>query len=887
MKKQFFPILLILLSFALPAQSQTGNQAIDSAIVNLYLQLHVYPQEKVYVQTDRPYYLTGEKIHFRAFLLHASTLNPSTFSRYVYVELVSPEDAVVARTMIRKDEKQLFYGTIQIPEQLPEGEYQLRSYTRYMENTGEDSFYTRSVYIANQKSAETEIETEFDYSRQGEVGVSLLFKDRKSGTVNVPIEVEYQTAESRKKEKAVTNADGQVHIKYKLKDANPSRTLLVTNKEVSGNFKKYIRIPYKESFPEISFYPEGGQIIANAKNRIAFKALLPDARGVDVKGWIYNSKDELQAEFASLHEGMGSFYLNVRDSETYYALCQYNGLSKEIPLPNIQTGGISLQAVWESDSLLVTALTSLSKEHKKHYLLIHRQGVPVYFQVWDWSRNGLKISKNLFKTGVSHLLLLSENFQPVSERKVFINLQHEPEIQVGFNKTKYLPRERVSLTVDLPQATNDTLPLSLALSVTDDRDVKLDTTTNIVAEILLSSELKGYIHHPTWYFGNDEKVAEAADLLMLTHGWRRYFVSRALQGKLEKPGIKPEISQRFTGTLKKPNQQPYKNEAVKLTAIGCNFSEVVESDEQGRFEFDNFEFPDSTAYQFLSYTKKRTEDIEVWVDDTAYPPISNSMPWYGVNATKENENNEFLDYVGKANRKYIIENGMRQIDLDEFTVKAKKKVERIDSNLSLPEPDIFISPEELYEYPPASFDDLFYRIPGVQDVTEYGVHIKGDNAVIVLDGIARSLETLRTMYDVSIIGQVDIYNSIAVAKRWRGGRIAIVLTSWTHSTLSKFNNRKPENIKNILPLGYQLYTEFYSPKYDTADAFNNPTEDLRSTIYWKPNILLEKNHKTNLDFYTADTPGSYSIVIEGVGQGRKLIYYRKNAAIQVVKKQVE
>lgn len=134
------------LSFVFNAQSQQLANPIDHALLNIYSQLYVYPQEKIYVQTDRPYYLTGERMFFRAFLLHASTLKPSTLSRYVYVELISPQDTAVLRTKIRIDESNLFYGSLLLPESLPEGHYRLRSYTRYMENTGE-AYFSRVLFI--------------------------------------------------------------------------------------------------------------------------------------------------------------------------------------------------------------------------------------------------------------------------------------------------------------------------------------------------------------------------------------------------------------------------------------------------------------------------------------------------------------------------------------------------------------------------------------------------------------------------------------------------------------------------------------------------------------------------------------------------------------------
>jgi uncharacterized protein YfaS (alpha-2-macroglobulin family) len=153
MKELFLPFLFSLISLSLTAQQQSYSENEKKAIVNMYSELLVYPQEKIYVQTDRPYYITGETIWFRIFVLHASMLTPITFSRYVYVELVSPADTVMLRSKIRADSLKMFYGALKLPESIPEGKYRIRCYTRYMENMGEKFFYTRPVYIADSNPA--------------------------------------------------------------------------------------------------------------------------------------------------------------------------------------------------------------------------------------------------------------------------------------------------------------------------------------------------------------------------------------------------------------------------------------------------------------------------------------------------------------------------------------------------------------------------------------------------------------------------------------------------------------------------------------------------------------------------------------------------------------
>ena len=84
-----------------------------------------------------------------------------------------------------------------------------------------------------------------------------------------------------------------------------------------------------------------------------------------------------------------------------------------------------------------------------------------------------------------------------------------------------------------------------------------------------------------------------------------------------------------------------------------------------------------------------------------------------------------------------------------------------------------------------------------------------------------------------------------------------------------------------MPLGYQLPVEFYSPKYDTQEKIDDSKPDLRTTIYWKPNVMTDNEGNAKLDFYTADDSGTYSVVIEGVSEDGKLIHYQGKSTIAV------
>ncbi|MDL2210999.1 TonB-dependent receptor plug domain-containing protein [Bacteroides sp. OttesenSCG-928-M17] len=143
---------ILILSSLFVIQSVKGQENIDEIrekiTSNFHTQLTAFPQEKIHVHTDRNRYSPAEKIWFKVYLLDSYLHQQKEQSRYVYVELISPQDSVKNRVMIRPQEN-LYHGHIDIPEKLPEGTYTLRAYTRYMENLGEDYFFRKKIEIAN------------------------------------------------------------------------------------------------------------------------------------------------------------------------------------------------------------------------------------------------------------------------------------------------------------------------------------------------------------------------------------------------------------------------------------------------------------------------------------------------------------------------------------------------------------------------------------------------------------------------------------------------------------------------------------------------------------------------------------------------------------------
>lgn len=181
----------VLLLYAMMASGQELPGVRDFSVLRLSRQAELWPLEKIHVTTDRASYMPGDRVWLRAHLADADN-RPSRISRYVYVELVSPEGELMRRIMLRPDSLGVFAGHIDLQEVLPEGDYTLRSYTRYMQNSGEEAFFRKTLRVldpyARRKDVPAEKKLDFDVSllpeggylvpgRACRVGVKVLGED--------------------------------------------------------------------------------------------------------------------------------------------------------------------------------------------------------------------------------------------------------------------------------------------------------------------------------------------------------------------------------------------------------------------------------------------------------------------------------------------------------------------------------------------------------------------------------------------------------------------------------------------------------------------------------------------------------------------------------------
>ncbi|MFQ8806722.1 MAG: hypothetical protein ACLR8Y_18605 [Alistipes indistinctus] len=146
---------------------------------------------------------------------------------------------------------------------------------------------------------------------------------------------------------------------------------------------------------------------------------------------------------------------------------------------------------------------------------------------------------------------------------------------------------------------------SFAVAVTDRHAVQQNPDDgDIRLNLLLTSDLKGYIEEPGYYFYDrtlqkDHKL----DLLMLTHGWTRFNISDLLKGRLPEAKFPVEesqtVSERYWGCSGAP-----KSTTVTICSLKDSYVEELPLGNTNKFLFPNCDFADSTTLLLQSKRAK-------------------------------------------------------------------------------------------------------------------------------------------------------------------------------------------------------------------------------------------------------------------------------------------
>ncbi|MSS16589.1 hypothetical protein [Sodaliphilus pleomorphus] len=899
--------VLALLLVAWTGMARATSVSADSIAARLKMQQYYFPQEKIHVTTDKARYMSGDTVWLRAFVVNAATGEPVRESKYVYVELRNPFDSIARRVKII-ERKGVYSGYIPLDRKLPEGHYTLVAYTMFMESLGQDFFFKKGIEVASIFSLRYRIDTRLawkDGDGSPQLDVDIACSDRNTGA-QVAIENMSYTLDDQKVHTRIVGGSA-VHFALKGERDTQSRHMLVW----CDDYGKYVDIPRPESEYMVYFMPEGGYLVPGVKCNVAVKALGSNGLGRRLEGTVKDRAGATVAHFATGHAGMAVFALTPERGQVYTATCTTpDGEAKTVTLPVPRPGAAVLHVTRSGDATVV--VQPVGDVPAGATVVVQQRGALV-----KAGSGRLSLPLDSIEAGVVQCLLLDSRMRKLSERLFFAPGRATRRVDVNCDKPAYGRREKVDVIVDLHHY--DVAAGDYAVSVTDNAYVPVDSATSIATQLLLQSELRGHIEDPGYYFRQPGREAEL-DALMLTQGWTRYDVPRALRGALAEPEAPLEKGYVATGrVVSEFRKKPMSGVTVQVIAPKVNYASSFTTDANGEFALSGMDFPDSVklVMQVEDKGKRKYANVSLVQSTpaaTASLPAAASLPAHVAKADEAYRDMEskritalggmtsilLQEVVVTANKPQVPEDifetwSQKTIDYEEIERKGISSLEDVLRHL----PGIIVKNGQAYlmrgglqavgffidgtyfETMKAMFDENPDPVYTVEQQAQYHTMTQGMSMTIEEytkmsaenENVIKEIEDRYPLSTIKMVYYIPPGMATVFGRRGTAGGIVMIKT--------KDGTEKMKGVQDDLGLhmfiaqGYQRPAEFYSPAYSPAQAANGEGVDLRETLYWAPCLTTDRAGHSSFSFYTSDNSATaYTLTIEGITQDGELINKR-------------
>lgn len=640
---------------------------------------------------------------------------------------------------------------------------------------------------------------------------------------------------------------------------------------------------------QLQFFPEGGMMVNGVTSFIAFKANDKNGDPITISGVIKNNKNDEFKNFKTVHDGMGKFAFIPEAGVNYTAeWTAPDGTVQYTTLPAFTDNGITMQltATGSPRYLLVQRSEQLPSEQRLLTMLVTVNQQVVLKGIVNLEKEKsaqVKIPVQQLPSGIATITLMNVSEEPICERIIFIdNNEYVYTPQLNFDTIGIDKRAKNVMEISLP----DSVPTNMSISVTN-ADLVLDTTENIISTLLLSSDIKGKIHNPAFYFSNPvDSTRYYLDLVMLTHGWRKFVWEKVMDSgswKIKYPLDTAYLT--LSGNIEGVNENRLtRAETMNLILRGRDSTTnmyFVPVSKTGYFNVPNVIFFDTvTLFHQLNKIPilpgRGKVNFKTSIIDTPYQRRLQFPMIFKYDTSALRLMREI------AERQVQLQKLRAGTTLEEVVVRTriKTRIEEMDETytnglfkgadaISF---DMINDPRALSSF--SVFDYLQGRVAGLQIVgaltSNPSAFWRGSPVSFFLNEMPIDAQFMATlpMTDVAYVKlfRPPFIGSLANA----GGGAVSVYTKKGNDIISTV-----KGLDNRSLVGYTAVREFYQPDYSTEQA-NFSRTDTRRTLYWNPNIVTDGTEKKiKIRFYNNDISRKLMIVLEGVNNEGQYISVRK------------
>ncbi|HAQ19817.1 MAG TPA: hypothetical protein DCR40_11370 [Prolixibacteraceae bacterium] len=590
---------------------------------------------------------------------------------------------------------------------------------------------------------------------------------------------------------------------------------------------------------QFTTFPEGGNLVSGIQSKLAFKAVNPDGKPVDIEGTLFENSEPIQ-KFKSFHAGIGSLEFTPDVGKKYQIRLTQPSIDSTFLLPEIAKEGMTLNlADRDKDTLTFKIAQSPILRESDFYVRVQCRGV--VYAMASGKVNGeirIKLPLSLFPQGIAEVTLFNGELVPVAERLVYLNPNRKLYITSDLSKHDFPTRGKVNLKITAKDESGYPVSANLGVSVFDQLYQNTSDSSNILSHIYLSSQLKGRIYNPSYYFNIKNKGRdEALDLLMLTQGWRKYIWS---DSNLKSSGETKEkiIFDDISGKIYYPrSKKKIPKEQLFVLAFSPNIDStklIISADSLRKFTVS-------------------AEMLKEWENDYVYLK-------------------PFGPYESKLKMKSWDPLAMPEYH---FNIQLTDPFETINRTMKLVEVSYPLAGSITEKTDTSGLYSVESGVVRIKDVS-----IKGKRAKIIrgkylgtLDSIAYNADDYICRMGVLNCPRHD-RNEIGTIVPTQGKQYSYIIdyntpmertriiTYWRN----KYNEADLLKVNNLWRIkAYYGKREFYKPDYDkeTGEVL---VPDFRNTLFWEPSVITDENGEATLSFFCSDINTDFVGRVEGVSE---------------------
>lgn len=789
-----------------------NTTANDSLVTNPEHIASQHLKENIYIHTDKDIYEPGENLWFKAYILKGTNLALSTDTKIIFVELIQLHDDK-NQTITREKYEAIngfANGHLFLEQTLEDGAYQLIIHTKNtLESASKEIIAVKEIQVKENIIPKVLVDAEFTkrvYNRDEAVEAELtVFSRSRIPYTNTTIVAHlYGGTKKLDRIRLKTDDQGIAFIRFAAEKSKKATHIKLRIKTKGYELKHTIEIPYT-NISEIQFgmYPEGGNLVEELPNTVAFKALDPSGRPVQVTGDLYENGKKIRS-FSAIHNGMGKFGFIPKNNQKYTVKLTQPRLDSVFELPNILPEGIKLQ-VNRSNKKHVhfNIIRSSSIPSQKVYIRAQHRGLIYWMATASLEKEAANFKLPLEKLpqGIVEVTLFNENFQPLAERLIYTNIDQKLHVTLKeISKSFFKQKEKVTLKFAVKDQYKNPAVANFSMSVHDHLYANKNNDYAIMPHYYLFSELKGHVYDASYYFNPIHKDrAKHLDLLLLTQGWRTYVWNKKNLSDVTSTTV-------FTPFVNGKVYRKLENGALQ------NISEASVNVSYPSYTH-NIETNKKAAFSLPLVAYKAAQGTEI-----VLIPFEDKNAVIKVNAP--------FEHIEEATEKHI-----SIFPKNDLALHIKKQ-SSYDPKFSFTETNF------LEEVNLSSFSG---RNKNHGSKGMYG-NVYGD-----------------------YVCQFNILNckNHPYGNPPEDGRTYRLNDGSFITYIARITGKKREANERFVKIkGLYPEKEFYSPQYD-----KNPDEamfpDNRKTLFWAPNLVTNKNGEIEVSFFTSDVQTTFFGKLEG------------------------